>query len=112
MACEGTRRRRQTLKQRISEVETVVKKVETGIVSGRIKVKVGKQGAVAFDGLTEQERDEVSDACIYRRVMVSGSALARAAVARAEQMAGVGVNRQVIGSGVHSHDGGKTWERH
>jgi len=44
--------------------------------------------------------------------MVQGSALARAAVTRAEQMAGRSVSRQVIGQGAHSHDGGQTWHDH
>jgi hypothetical protein len=72
-------------------------------------VKVGPQGGIAFDGLSDAERDGVTDACAYRRLMVSGSALAKAAIARAEQLAGRSVDRRVVGHGVHSHDGGRTW---
>jgi hypothetical protein len=43
--------------------------------------------------------------------MATGSALARAAIEKAEAMAGRGVDRKVIGQGVHSHDFGKTWHR-
>jgi hypothetical protein len=30
-------------------------------------------------------------------------------IAKAEQVAGRSVNRQVVGQGVHSHDGGESW---
>jgi hypothetical protein len=43
--------------------------------------------------------------------MVSGSALAKAKVAQAEQIAGRGISRQAIGQGLHSHDGGATWHK-
>lgn len=60
-------------------------------------------------GWDEAERDGVTDACAYRRLMVSGSALAKAAIAHAEQLAGHSVDRRVVAHGVHSHDGGQTW---
>lgn len=41
--------------------------------------------------------------------MVTGSVLAKAEIARAELIAGRSINRQVIGQGVHSHNGGDTW---
>ena len=65
--------------------------------------------AGAFSGLTEEERDGVTDACAYRRILVSGSQLALQAIARAEQLAGRGVNKQMVAQGYHSHDGGQTW---
>ena len=40
---------------------------------------------MAFVGLSDDERARVTDACAYRRIMSTGSALARAAIARAEQ---------------------------
>ena len=43
---------------------------------------------------------------------VSSSALARAKIAQAEQIAGRGVNKQVVAQGWHSHDSGTSWERH
>lgn len=109
MACDTRLKAKQTQQQRIAEVRSVVAKVGNGLATGRLKAKVGPQGAVAFEGLSEADRDGVTDACIYRRLMVDGSALARAALARAEQMAGQSVNRSVLAHGHHSHDGGKTW---
>ena len=67
-------------------------------------------GAIAFVGPEwEGVRSGVTDACAYRRIMATGSALARQEILRAEQLAGRTVNRQVVAAGVHSHDGGATW---
>jgi hypothetical protein len=41
--------------------------------------------------------------------MSTGSALAKAAIARAEQVAGRTVDRQAIAHGHYSHDGGRSW---
>jgi hypothetical protein len=68
-----------------------------------------RTGAIAFDGLDENIRDGVTDACMYRRLMATGSSLTKAAIQRAEQIAGRSVDRKVIANGVHSHDGGRTW---
>jgi hypothetical protein len=74
-----------------------------------VKARVGPQGAIAFAGIADDERDGVTDACVYRRIMATGSALSRHMIAKAEQVAGHSVNRQVVGQGVHSHDGGGSW---
>jgi hypothetical protein len=67
---------------------------------------------VAFIGLTDQERDGVTDACAYRRIMATGSALAKAKIASAEALSGRTVNRQAVAQGHHTHDGGQTWHNH
>lgn len=109
MPCDTYTSRGQTLKERIAEVGKVVDTVAAGVRSGRIKVKVGPQGAVAFEGLTDAERNRVTDACILRRSMVKGDAGFRMAIARAEQLAGRGVSKQAVAQGIHSHDGGGSW---
>lgn len=109
MACETRLKPRQTLQERAADVRKVMAAVEKGLTSRLVRVKVGSQGAVAFEGLSDGERDGVTDACIYRRLMVSGSSLARAKIALAEQLAGRSVDRKVIAQGTHSHDGGRTW---
>lgn len=109
MPCDTKLKAKQTVQQRAEEVRKVVSKLGELLVSGRVKAKVGPQGAIAFVGLTDEERDGVTDACAYRRLMVSGSMLAKAAIARAEQIAGRTVDRQALAHGHHSHDGGKTW---
>ncbi len=112
MPCDTRLKPRQTIQQRADEVRKVVKTLDAALASGRAKVKVSPTGAVAFSGLTDEERDSVTDACAYRRLMISGSAMAKAAIARAEQLAGRGVSRQVLAHGAHSHDGGATWHDH
>jgi len=49
---------------------------------------------------------------MYRRLMATGSALAKAKIAAAEALAGRAVSRQALANGVHSHDGGRTWGSH
>ena len=88
MPCDTRLKANQTIKQRAEEVRKAVERITTGLVNGRIKAKVGPQGAIAFSGLTDADRDGVTDACAYRRIMVSGSALAKEAIMRAELMAG------------------------
>lgn len=102
---------RQTIQERVTEVRRAVAKLDELLRRRRVQVRVSPQGAVAFSGWTDQERDGITDACAYRRIMATGSALAKAEVARAEALAGRAVDRKVLAAGVHSHDGGKTWHR-
>jgi hypothetical protein len=109
MPCDTRLKPRQTIQQRASEVRAAVERISKGLASGTIKPKVGPQGAITFVGLPDEDRDGVTDSCAYRRLMVTGSALAKAAIARAEQLAGRSVDRKALAHGHHSHDGGKTW---
>lgn len=109
MPCDTKLKPRQTIRQRAAEVRKVVNQANAGLASGKVKVKVGPQGAIAFSGMTDEERDGVTDACMYRRIMATGSALAKAAIAKAEQLAGRTIDRQALAHGHHSHDGGETW---
>jgi hypothetical protein len=112
MPCDRKLKAGQTIQQRVVEVKKAVERITTGLTTGKVKAVVSPRGAIAFTGLTEDERDGVTDACAYRRIMVSGSALAKAAILKAELLAGRGVDKQVIGQGAHSHDGGRTWHDH
>jgi hypothetical protein len=109
MPCDTQLKPKQTIQQRAEEVRQAVARIALGLTTGRVQVKVGPQGAVVFNGVRPEERDGVTDACIYRRLMVTGSALARAKIQQAEQLAGRSVDRKLIGQGVHSHDSGRTW---
>jgi hypothetical protein len=109
MPCDSRLKPKQTIQQRAEEVRRVVARLSDALAAGRVKVRVGAQGAVAFEGWDAVERDGVSDACAFRRLMVSGSALAKAAITCAEQTAGRPVDRRVVARGAHSHDGGVTW---
>jgi hypothetical protein len=111
MPCDTATLPNQTLTQRKEEVREAVMNLAKALASGKVKVIVGPQGAIAFQGWNEG-RSRVTDACAYRRIMSTGSALARMKIAQAEQLAGRTVNKQVVANGVHSHDGGKTWGSH
>lgn len=110
MACETMKAPNQTFAERIAEVRSVLGLVDRGLLKRKIKPVVGANGAITFTGLAAEDRRSVSDACIYRRIMATGSSLAKAEIARAEQLSGRSVNRQVLAAGVHSHDGGTTWD--
>jgi len=109
MPCDTRLKAKQTIQQRAVEVRAMVARLSSALATGRVKAMIGPQGAIAFAGLSDNERDGVTDACAYRRLMVEGSALAKAAVTRAEQLAGRAVDKRAIAQGHHSHDGGQTW---
>lgn len=112
MPCDRSLKKNQTLQERAQEIRKVVDLLGKGLANGRIKTRIGPQGAIAFEGLTEAERDGVTDACAYRRLLASGSPMALAAITRAEQMAGRTIDRQAVAIGAHSHDGGRSWHAH
>lgn len=109
MPCDTRLKRGQTISQRATEVRDVTNKIMSGILQSRIKVVVSPLGAVAFSGISEEEKDGVTDACVYRRIMVSGPATVKAAIERAAMMQGRAIKKEVVNSGVHSHDGGQSW---
>lgn len=112
MPCDTRLRRGQTISQRKQEVRDAVAKLSQRLAAKQVKPVIGPQGAIAFAGWTEDDRNGVTDACAYRQLMVHGSGLAKAEIARAEQLSGRSVNKQVVGHGAHSHDGGHSWHHH
>jgi hypothetical protein len=112
MPCDSRLLPNQTIQQRAEEIRASVPTISELLASGRVKVKVGPQGAIAFEGLTEVERRRMTDACIYRRVINSGTLAAKLAIQKAETLAGRKVDSRVVAQGVHSHDGGATWHGH
>lgn len=108
MVCDTKLREKQSIQGRALEVREAVETLSRELAAGRVKVTIGPQGAIAFDG-ADAFRNGISDACLYRRLMVTGSAAARSRIAQAERMAGRTLDRRVIGQGVHSHDGGRSW---
>lgn len=119
MPCDTRLKPRQTLAQRAEEVKKRAARIAELLAEqqrqrlldakARIGIKIGPTGAIVFTGLTAEERDGMTDGCIYRMLKRSGSAAARQAITRAEMVAGVKVNERVIAQGTHSHDGGHTW---
>jgi hypothetical protein len=113
MACDTQPMKNQTLSQRKQQVKEIIAFTDELIRKGKVKVIVDKKtGAILFDGMTPQERGNVSDACTYRVIMATGSSVAKLAIARAEQLAGRGVSKQALANGTHSHDGGHSWSSH
>jgi hypothetical protein len=83
-------------------------KLEAQLQSGEVKIKVSPTGAVAFVGTSLMVDSKISDVCAFRKLQVSGSAALRAALVRAEAMAGVKANpRAQAMSGEHAH--GEMW---
>jgi hypothetical protein len=109
MPCDTKLKPKQTIQQRAQEIRDAVARVTKLMAQGKVRPVVGANGAIAFAGLTETDRDGVTDACLYRRIMATGSPLAKAEIARAEARAGRTVNRAALAQGIHSHDGGNTW---
>lgn len=72
----------------IKATRKTVATVSQAIAQGLAKVKVSALGAVTIAGLTDAERGGLTDLELYRNLMANGGPLAKAAIARAEQMAG------------------------
>lgn len=112
MPCDTKLKAGQTIQERATEVRAVTAALDKLLAAGKVKVAISPDGAVAFSGLDATVRDGVTDACAYRRILATGSSLAKMALQRAELMAGRPINRQTVAQGHHSHDGGQTWHRH
>ncbi len=112
MACDTQTLEGQTLTERKEEVKRAIDKFSAAVASGSTKVKVGPKGEVVFEGMRVEDRGRISDGCAYRMLMVRGSALAKAKIAAAEQASGRKINKQVVGQGWHSHDGGASFHTH
>lgn len=110
MPCDTRRRRGQSLSVRKEEVRKVMYDVNSLIAAGKVTPVVDRAtGSIAFKGILDAIRDDVTDACILRGMLANGNSLTRAAIARAEQLAGRTINKQAVSQGIHSHDGGDTW---
>jgi hypothetical protein len=77
-----------------------------------VSVVIGAQGGIAFRGWAEADRAGLSDLCAYRKLAARNSPELRRAIARAEAVAGRKLDPQALASGVHSHDGGRSFSTH
>lgn len=109
MPCDTRLREGQTLVDRNAQVKRALARLEAALKGGAVKVNIGSNGAIAFTGW--KDRDDVSDVCAYRTLTAGNSWELRQAVAKAEAMQGRKVNPHAVGAGIHSHDGGKTWDK-
>lgn len=110
MACMTALSQGQTLTQRMSQVEQALKRLEQYIQTGTVRIGIGTNGAIVFQGW--KDRDGISDVCAFNSLRATNSWVLRQAILKAEGMSGRKVNPKAIAAGVHSHDGGKTWGQH
>lgn len=104
-------RQYQTLTERKEQVKEAVDTLDALLKKKKVKPRISPNGSIVFDGWVDPEKAGMTDACAYRRIMSSGSSLAKLEIMRAEQLSGRKVNLQTLASGEHSHDGGRTWGR-
>lgn len=109
MPCNTQLKPRQTVAQRMAEVRKATARIDALVAAQKVQVKVGKKGGIVFIGVPDDVRDGMTDACVYRAIMSKGSHAARHAITKAEQHAGRAVDKKVVATGLHSHDGGQSW---
>ena len=80
MPCDTIRKPNQTLNQRVEEVKKRVTAVDRLIAARKVTIKVGPQGAIVCEGISAEDRDGMTDACIYRMLTRSGTAAARMSI--------------------------------
>ena len=98
--------------QEKAEAKKRIKRLGEMLAKGQVTIEISQEGAVAFKGWKAEDRGFWSDVCAYRKVQIENPFALRQAIARAESISGRKVNEGAIASGMHSHDGGKTWGRH
>ena len=111
MPCDTRLKAGQTISERKVEIKASVDKLAAALAAGKVKPVIGAKGGIAFPGWAEGQANGVTDNCAFRRLMSSGSALAKMAIERAEMMAGRKVDRQAVAQGLHTHDG-INWHDH
>lgn len=100
-----------TAEQRYEQIQEALNGLEQQLVSGQVTMRIAPNGAVVFENWQEG-RNGVNDACAYNALSAKGSAALVTAQMMAESLSGYQVNRQAVGGGLHSHDGGHTWGTH
>lgn len=85
------------LEAEAARTAAVTETVSKALVAGTVRLQVSARGGIEFSGLGAGLRDGLSDEVIYRNILVNGSASAKAAIARAEQMSGRRVDPKIVG---------------
>lgn len=112
MPCDTKLKKDETLEQRSARADAATERLEKALTAGRVRVQIGPNGAAAFVGWAEEDRDGVADVCAIRRLTKKNSWPFRQAIVKAEAASGRRFNMQAVNAGLHSHDGGKTWGTH
>lgn len=111
MPCDTRLKKGQTISQRKEEIKVSVDKLAAALAAGKIKPVVSAKGGIAFPGWAEGQQNGITDNCGYRRLLATGSALAKLAIERAETLAGRRVDRQAVAQGLHYH-ASSGWHEH
>jgi hypothetical protein len=111
MPCDFTLSEGQTLAMRQREVQAALDRLKRALQAGQVKFVIGQSGAVAIAGWTPANRGGLSDVCAFRTLRAEGSWEFRQALAKAEAQSGRKVNELAVAAGVHSHDGGHSWDK-
>lgn len=106
MVCELRLKAAQTAEQRTREIRETLARLEQQLQKGTARLVIGANGAAAITGWTD--RNDVSDVCAIRALTAAKSFALSRAVAQAEA-GGRKLSLAAVNSGLHSHDGGKTW---
>ena len=110
MPCDSRIPAGMTAETRKRQIDAAIDRLEAALTAGGASVKIGQNGALAFQGWTAN--DGVSDVCAFRALSKRNSFALRRAIATAEARAGRKLDGGAIAAGHHSHDGGTTWSTH
>ncbi len=110
MACEARLRQGQTLDQRGREIKEALDRLKRYLSSGQVQIVIAPNGAIGFKGWTD--RADLSDACTVRVLTFESSWELREAIAKAAGVSGRRASLQATAAGHHTHDGGRTWDKH
>lgn len=94
---------------RLKKYQEDLTRLEVALLSGSVTVAIGDEGSIAFQGW-EGSRD-LSDTCAFHHLEMRNSFALHQAIEMAESLSGKKISKEAIASGLHSHDGGKTWGR-
>ena len=109
MVCDEQYLTNQSEADRLREIQEAMDKLERLLREKSVTLGISPGGAIVFRGWSDKDRARISDACAFRKLAVQNSWELRQAIATAQAETGRQVNMNAIGSGLHSHDGGKTW---
>ena len=110
MACESYRiSNEQTEAERREEIDAAIAALEADIAAGKVTVRVGEQGAVAFEGWAAGAEKHIADSCAALTLQYQGSWAYTQAVQAAAAACGTTYSPAAVAAGIHSHDGGATW---
>lgn len=109
MPCNYVRSATQTQADRDREIRKALEALEAQLLAGTTNVVIGDNGALAFVGSWDRDRLGVTDVCAYNALVHQNSWALQQAIANAEAISGRQINPTMIASGVHSHDGGRSW---